>query len=102
MPVIIEAHISGTVADVLEGYEQSVAPVDPARILHINVPNENGFTVIEVWDSEEALQRFLKVDLPPIWEAVGMAARMTAPPRWTIRPVHHVAVYRAAQAPTAS
>lgn len=92
MPVIIEAHITGDPATVLEGYEHTVAPPNDSRILHVNVPNDKGFTIIEVWESQEALQRFLEDDLPPIWEAVRMGSRMTEPPRWTIRPVHRVAV----------
>lgn len=102
MPVIIEAHITGPPDDVLEGYEATVAPYDPARLLHVNVPGDDGFTVIEVWESEAALRRFLEEELPPIWEGVGMAERMTAPPRLTIRPVHHVAVFARAGEPAAA
>lgn len=102
MPVIIEAHIFGQVEEVLRAYEETVAPLDESRLLHINVPGEDGFTVIEVWESEEALQRFLDIDLPPIWESVGMPEKMTAPPTWTIRPIHHVAVYRGMREPSTS
>lgn len=96
MPVLIEAHMSGEPATVLAGYDATTAPVDESRILHICAPSGDGFTVIEVWESEEALRRFLKVELPPIWESVGMAERMSAPPRMTIRQTHHVAIYRRA------
>jgi hypothetical protein len=94
MPVLIEAHISGDLATVLPGYDQTVAPIDESRLLHICAPADDGFTVIEVWESEDALKRFLEVELPPIWESVGMADRMSAPPRVTIRQIHHVAIYR--------
>lgn len=93
MPVLIEAHISGDLARVLPGYDETVAQVDESRMLHICAPADDGFTVIEVWESEAALKRFLEVELPPIWESVGMADRMSAPPRLTIRQVHHVAIY---------
>ena len=94
MPVLIEAHISGDLATVLPGYDQTVAPIDESRILHICAPAEDGFTVIEAWESEKALRRFLEVELPPIWKSVGMANRMSAPPRLRIRQIHHVAIYR--------
>lgn len=99
MPVIIEAHITGDPAIVLEGYEQTVAPHDDSRILHINIPNDKGFTIIEVWESEEELQRFLAEVLPEIWEGVRMGERMTEPPRWTIRPVHRVQVHSGQRSP---
>src|SRR2546421_259880 len=98
MPVIIEAHITGNPATVLEGYEHTIAPPNDGRILHVNVPDDKGFTILEVWESEEALQRFLEDELPAIWEAVRMGDRMTEPPRWTIRPVHEVMVYGRRQA----
>jgi hypothetical protein len=48
MPVIIEAHVTGDPATILEGYEQTVAPPNSSRILHIVVPNDKGLTIIEV------------------------------------------------------
>ena len=93
MPVLIEAHISGDLTTVLPGYDKTVAPLDESRLLHICAPADDGFTVIEVWVGD-ALKRFLEVELPPIWESVGMADRMSAPPRLTIRQIHHVAIYR--------
>jgi hypothetical protein len=102
MPVLIEAHISGDLTTVLPGYDKTVAPLDESRLLHICAPADDGFTVIEVWESEDALQRFLEVELPPIWESVGMADMMSAPPRVTIRQIHHVAIYRQPSAASAT
>ncbi len=52
-----------------------------------------GIEIVEVWETEQALHRFLTDVLPGIWEGVGMAERMTGTPSWTIAPVHSWSVW---------
>jgi hypothetical protein len=57
MPVLIEAHISGDLATVLPGYEETVAPVDESRMLHICAPADDGFTT-EAFESALRPRRY--------------------------------------------
>ena len=53
-------------------------------IFHAAGPSPNGgWRVIEVWESEEALNRFYEEQLAPAFEAVGMSGR-PEPQMWQI------------------
>jgi hypothetical protein len=57
-------------------------------IAHIAGPSpKGGWRVIEVWESEEAAQRFYEDQLRPAFEAVGMTGPMPEREFW---PVHNV------------
>ena len=88
MEVVIRAFVPGNTAALLEGYDATAAPHDPERILHICTGTDAGIEIVEVWEAEQALHRFLTEVLPGIWDGVGMAERMTGTPSWTIAPVH--------------
>ena len=56
-------------------------------VFHVAGPSPTGgWRVIEVWESEEEAQRFLKERLLPALEAVGAPAPRTQPQFW---PVHN-------------
>ena len=62
-------------------YEQvrgEVAPGDvppPGALYHVAGPTENGWCVVEVWDSREALEAFATEILPPALERAGISGQ---------------------------
>jgi hypothetical protein len=57
-------------------------------ILHVAGPSPNGgWRVVEVWESEEAANRFVTERLLPAFEAAGVQAPQ---PRRELWPVHNV------------
>ena len=85
------------VQDVASSWEQyeriTAAMVEPAPsglILHVAGPTDEGFRIIDVWESEEAWQRFQAERLAPAIAALGGPAR----PEPTFRDLHpaHVVV----------
>jgi len=62
-------------------YEQvrsEVAPGDippPGATYHAAGPTEDGWCVVEVWDSREALERFATEILPPALERAGLSGQ---------------------------
>jgi hypothetical protein len=58
--------------------------LEPGQLYHAAGPTENGFCVIEVWESQEALQRFFASKLGPVLQA----AQINVPP--TIFPVTNI------------
>jgi hypothetical protein len=71
-----------------EQYEQITAaflqPVPEGLILHLAGPTDEGFRVIDVWDSEETWQRFRAERLGPAIAALGGPSR----PEPTFRDLH--------------
>ena len=65
-------------------------PVPGGLILHVAGPTEEGFRIINVWESEEAWQRFHTERLAPAIAALGGPAR----PEPSFRDLHpaHVVV----------
>jgi hypothetical protein len=85
------------VQDVAASWEQyervAAALVEPAPaglLLHVAGPTEEGFRTIDVWESEEAWQRFQTERLNPAIAALGGPSR----PEPTFRDLHpaHVVV----------
>jgi hypothetical protein len=64
-------------------------PLPLGLILHVAGPTDEGFRVIEVWDSEEAWQRFCAERLQPALAALGGPAR-PAPTFRDLHPAHVV------------
>lgn len=65
-----------------------VEPAPVGLMLHVAGPTEEGFRVIDVWESEEAWQRFLTERLDPAIAALGGPFR----PEPTFRDLHPVHV----------
>ncbi len=75
------------IASTWEHYERFAATIDPSRtslILHVAGPTEEGFRIIEVWETEQAWQRFQAERLSPATAALGGPAG----PRQTFRDLH--------------
>ena len=81
------------VASSWDHYERVTASLmDPAPtglILHVAGPTDEGFRTIEVWESEQAWQRFQAERLAPAIAALGGRAR-PAPTFRGLRPAHTV------------
>ena len=63
-------------ADSIEKYDQVLAAgpdlaTQPARSHHVCFETNPGFTVVDVWDSEEAFAKFSEV-LGPVLQQVGL------------------------------
>ena len=84
------------VASSWEQYQRITAPlVEPAPtglILHVAGQTDEGFRIIDVWESEEAWQRFQAERVEPAIAALGGPARLEP----TFRDLHpaHVVVGR--------
>ena len=69
-------------------YQQTVAcllePVPVGLILHVAGPTAEGVRVIDIWESEQAWQRFRAERLAPAIAALGGPAR----PESTFRDLH--------------
>jgi hypothetical protein len=63
--------------------------------LHLTAPIEGGFRVIEIWDSTEAFEAFLKNRLGPANETLGI--KRTA--KITVKPLHNFFAPRLNQLP---
>jgi hypothetical protein len=64
------------------------APAARQELFHFVIPTDYGFRVIDVWESEEAFQRYLHETLEPVFEEVGIVT----PPVVVIFPVHNYSV----------
>jgi hypothetical protein len=76
------------IASSWEQYERVAAtltdPPPPGLLLHLAGPTDEGFRVIDIWDSEEAFDRFRSQRLQPAIAALGGPAR----PEPTVRELH--------------
>ena len=88
------AHLIATVnGGTLDQYDQSSASLikpglPPGLLHHVCVPTDDGFMVIETWESDEAMQKFLGSErFRQEMETAGVPA-----PETEVRPVHYVAV----------
>jgi hypothetical protein len=88
------AHLIATVnGGTLDQYDQSSASLikpglPPGLLHHVCVPTDDGFMVIETWESEDAIRDFTGSER--FRQEIG-ASGMPAP-EIEIRPVHYVAV----------
>ncbi len=74
-----------------EQYEKALGKLDEAgwgtpegRLYHVAGPTDNGFRVVDVWDSSETLEEFGRV-LVPIVQEVGFT-----PPELQVWPAQNV------------
>ena len=79
------------VQDVASSWEQyervtaaMVEPVPSGLMLHVAGPTDEGFRIIDIWENEEAWQRFQAERLAPAIAAFGGPAR----PEPTFRDLH--------------
>src|SRR5712691_9013763 len=68
---------------VLEAFRGKTAE---GRIFHVAGPMEGGWRIVDVWESQEAVNKFFQEQLGPELQEVGLAAA-TPPQFW---PVHHM------------
>jgi hypothetical protein len=84
------------IASTWEQYERTTASlVEPAPlglILHVAGPTDEGFRIIDVWESEEAWQCFQTERLAPAIAALGGPAR-PEPSFRDLHPAHVVLGY---------
>jgi hypothetical protein len=87
------------VASTWEQYERVTAPtVEPlpeGLILHVAGPTDEGFRIIDVWETKEAWQRFQAERVAPAVAALGGPAR----PEATFRDLHAAHVVAGAGGP---
>jgi hypothetical protein len=63
--------------------------------LHVTLPTEFGFRIIEIWDHEEGFEDFVQRRLRPAAEKVGIEREMNI----TIEPLHNLFGPRLAELP---
>ena len=59
-------------------------PSEPGCLFHFTTPTEDGFRGIDVWESVDAFERFVRGRLGPVLEHLGLA-----PPDVTVSEVHN-------------
>jgi hypothetical protein len=60
-------------------------PASPQEIFHFVMETDEGFRVVDVWESREAFEQFARDKLDPIYHEVGVVD----PPEIQIFPVHN-------------
>lgn len=55
------------------------------RKAHVSCPSENGWYVLDVWESPQALERFVQSALGPTFQEVGVPA-----PAPSVVPLHNL------------
>lgn len=68
----------------LKDLEAAGEGAPPGRLYHVAAPKDGGWLVVDVWDSQEALDRFGQT-LMPILQKAGVT-----PPRPQIYPAHNI------------
>lgn len=88
--VLAVLDFTGDTEDLKSKYEEAlrqVVAISPARpVIHLAVPRDYGLMVCDVWDSEEALQRFR--DNAEIAEAIRASGMPD--PKYRIFELHNV------------
>jgi hypothetical protein len=64
---------------------QARGAMGEGRKVHIACPSENGWFVLDVWESPQALDRVVQSALGPIFQELGVP-----PPAPTVTPVHNL------------
>jgi hypothetical protein len=59
---------------------------EPGIYLHLTVPIEGGYRVIEVWDSREGFEAFMQARMAPAAAAIGLNREMKV----TIEPLYNI------------
>jgi hypothetical protein len=57
---------------------------EPGCLFHYATPTEDGFRGVDVWESVEAFERFVRERLRPVLEHLSIE-----PPEVTVSPVHN-------------
>jgi hypothetical protein len=88
MPVVMMVDNPNGTAELYEKVRAELAPQRPAGgILHVaGASPTGGFRVIELWETREEAERFLRESLQPTLKAAGAAG---PPPRVEFWPVHN-------------
>ena len=88
MPVVVIATTPGMTAELYDRSQEKlnlVGRLPDGCTAHIAGPSPDGWRVVAVWDSPEAVQRFVTEDLQPTLAELGVAPP-AAPP--VIYPLH--------------
>ena len=80
----VSAMTSGQYEKVIKELEVKGAGAPDGRLYHVASPDGAGWFVLDVWESEEKLNKFAEVLMPTL-EGVGVT-----PPEPEIRPVHNI------------
>jgi hypothetical protein len=89
MSVVIFFTVKGESGELLAAYDKTVEAPDPSRLGHLMAPVADGMMGVEVWESQEALERYLNEDLPAIFERAGVMEIIPPNASFEISPVHH-------------
>ncbi len=88
MAIVVEFNVPGMTAEqydrVVQKLEETGMGSPEGRRYHVAAPREDGWFVLDVWDSEEAFARFGET-LMPVLQAAGVR-----PAEPEIRPVHNI------------
>ena len=89
MPVAIEMNFKGAT---LEQYDEILGlmgltsgNIPPGAIFHCVAKTDDGFRVVDVWESKEVFDRFAQEQIGPFSQQVGI----TGPPETIYRDVHN-------------
>jgi hypothetical protein len=87
--VVIFFTVKGDSEELLAAYDKTVEIPSPSRLGHLMAPTDDGMTGVEVWSSQEDLERYLDEDLPGIFERADVMDVIPPNAAAEIAPVHH-------------
>src|SRR5438445_820186 len=87
MAIAIMFHVPDAGQEEYDAVMEKLGPVAPGRIYHVAGPSEEGWRVVDVWESPEAFEAFLTERLLPVARQVdqGFRARPAGPLTKTMR-----------------
>lgn len=89
MSVVIFFTVKGDSEELLAAYDKTVEVSNPSRLGHLMAPTKEGMTGVEVWGSQQDLERYLNEDLPGIFERAGVTEIIPPNASAEIAPVHY-------------
>ena len=76
MAIVIMFHVPDAGQEEYDAVMEKLGPVAPGRIYHVAGPSEEGWRVVDVWESPEAFEAFLTERLLPVARQVGFFAEL--------------------------
>jgi hypothetical protein len=77
MAVAVQLDFSGATLEQYDQINERIGllpggPASPHEFFHWVMKTDDGFRVVDVWDSREAFEKFAKDKLSPIYQEVGV------------------------------
>jgi len=90
MAVAVELDFRGATLEIYDEINERIGllpggPASPQELFHWVTSTEEGFRVVDVWETRDAFEQFLRQKLDPIFDEVGVPE----PPQIVFYDVHN-------------